>query len=667
MKEHSGSRFWSSSSLPSTPSPSLNILLRYLCMPVIHVVRVSVLRPKSRLTLLRFGLAITAVFLVILLLTKRKESLEHNKFLQNADPLVQLPNNVKPHSNIDPSRRGHVLRSAAPSFELSSSDRELFHRLNPFNESWGVNGKAVHLTSEKDLKEAEEQFKKGAFDVFISNRISPNRSLPDARPNECSLVKYDESSLPSTSVIIIFTDEIWSALIRTLWSVINRTPESLLKEIILVDDFSSTPELKRPLETYTSYYFPNKVKILRTTKREGLIRARLMGAEAAVGEVLLFLDSHCEVTTGWLQPLVHSIKEDKKTVICPVIDVISDKTLEYSVGDKYYFQVGGFTWSGHFTWIDIPEEYTRKHPTTAVESPTMAGGLFAINREYFWSIGSYDSRMEIWGGENLEMSWRVWMCEGRLLIHPCSHVGHIFRDYHPYSFQGKDTHGINTLRTILVWMDSVFHKYFFMYRNDLQGKKAGDLKSRFKLKRQLGCKSFQWYLDNVYKGKKFIYDTHVKGYGFFKNEQSNLCLDILNHDEEKTTSLGVFSCADRPENMYTNQVFSLTTNQEIRREETCAAVSESEENDNDSASKDFTVVMTKCTEPDLVGEVNRRPALKTKKKQQWLHSKSGDTIRNAFDPHFCLSTKNLKSGDDVKVAPCDLRDVYQRWTIQTYA
>lgn len=67
-------------------------------------------------------------------------------------------------------------------------------------------------------------------------------------------------------------------------------------------------------------------------------------------------------------------------------------------------------------------------------SPTHAGGLFAVDRSYFLEVGAYDPGLLVWGGENFELSFKIWCCGGSIEWVPCSRVGHVYRGFMPYNF-----------------------------------------------------------------------------------------------------------------------------------------------------------------------------------------------------------------------------------------
>ena len=63
---------------------------------------------------------------------------------------------------------------------------------------------------------------------------------------------------------------------------------------------------KQPLDDYVKEHFDN-VRVVRAAKREGLIRTRIMGAKAATGDVIIFLDSHVEANINYLPPLLGNV------------------------------------------------------------------------------------------------------------------------------------------------------------------------------------------------------------------------------------------------------------------------------------------------------------------------------------------------------------------------
>ncbi|CAO2612189.1 N-acetylgalactosaminyltransferase 7 [Lemmus lemmus] len=367
----------------------------------------------------------------------------------------------------------------------------------------GPGEKAKPLVLGPEYKQAvQASIKEFGFNMVASDMISLDRSVNDLRQEECKYWHYDENLLTS-SVVIVFHNEGWSTLMRTVHSVIKRTPRKYLAEIVLIDDFSNKEHLKEKLDDYIKLW-NGLVKVFRNERREGLIQARSIGAQKAkLGQVLIYLDAHCEVAVNWYAPLVAPISKDRTICTVPIIDVINGNT--YAIvpqggGDEDGYARGAWDWS--MLWKRVPltsrEKRLRKTKTEPYRSPAMAGGLFAIEREFFFELGLYDPGLQIWGGENFEISYKIWQCGGKLLFVPCSRVGHIYRlEFffhilnHLWFFFSQ-----NYVRVVEVWWDE-YKDYFYASRPESKALPYGDISELKKFREDHNCKSFKWFMEEI--------------------------------------------------------------------------------------------------------------------------------------------------------------------------
>eukprot|EP00069_Balaena_mysticetus_P010944 bmy_20831T0 len=368
---------------------------------------------------------------------------------------------------------------------------------------------------------------------------------PASLPCRC-LQQHPRDSLPTASVILCFHDEAWSTLLRTVHSILDTAPRAYLKEIILVDDLSqqgahglppgslgrawtlggsraqtgtdndpsdghrnlagcgicdptalSIPgQLKSALSEYVARL--EGVKLLRSNRRLGAARARMLGAARATGDVLVFMDAHCECHPGWLEPLLARIAGDR--------------------------------------------------------SPVVPGGVVATDRHYFQNTGAYDPLMSLRGGENLELSLKpltphvageayrgvdlllslqTWLCGGSVEILPCSRVGHVYRNQDAHSPLDWEATLRNKVRIAETWLGTFKETFYSHSPEAFSLSKAGkpDCTERQQLQRRLGCRTFHWFLANIYPE-------------LYPSERRPRFSGKARHDKNKLHNTGLGFCAD---------------------------------------------------------------------------------------------------------------------------
>ncbi|KAJ8382959.1 hypothetical protein SKAU_G00037370 [Synaphobranchus kaupii] len=521
----------------------------------------------------------------------RQKNKGHNNVLQKLKGGVQNLENVmqkqyitfKPHTHVysDPVLK----RGELGNLELKEPER------HGVPDGPGEEAKAFVLGPE--YKESiQASIREFGFNMVASDMISLDRSVNDLRQEECKYWHYNENLLTS-SIIIVFHNEGWSTLLRTVHSVIKRTPSRYLAEIVMIDDYSNKEHLGSRLEEYIKQW-NGLVKVFRNGKREGLIQARSIGArKAKLGQVLIYLDAHCEVGLNWYAPLVAPISKDRTVCTAPLIDYIdgNDYTVEpqqggdedglargawdwsllwkrvplndkekskrrhksepYRIqaqggGDEDGFARGAWDWS--MLWKRVPltskEKQKRLTRTEPYRSPAMAGGLFAIEREFFFELGLYDPGLQIWGGENFEISYKIWQCGGKLLFVPCSRIGHIYRLHGwqgnpPPIHVGSSPTLKNYVRVVEVWWDE-YKDYFYASRPETQTLAYGDISQLKKFREEHQCKSFKWFMEEIAYDITDHYPLPPKNldWGEVRGYETSYCIDSMGHTNGGNVEIG---------------------------------------------------------------------------------------------------------------------------------
>ncbi len=141
--------------------------------------------------------------------------------------------------------------------------------------------------------------------------------------------------------------------------------------------------------------------------------------------------------------------------------------------------------------------------------------------------------MEHWGGENIEISFRIWQCGGTLELLPCSRVGHVFGGMRNpnkcgWPSSGKNTASVNKWRAIEVWMEPKHKKIMEQFLSRPSDEHIGDLSDMIAIRERLQCKSFDWFLSEVYPDCWMNMMENPKYQGNLLSEKfkgENLCLN----------------------------------------------------------------------------------------------------------------------------------------------
>lgn len=219
------------------------------------------------------------------------------------------------------------------------------------------------------------------------------------------------SALPpdaKVSVVIISRNE-GEELAATVENLRQTLPLSR-RELIVVDD-GSIDGSDRFLENASD------VLLLRS-EHLGVAKARNFGASHATGDIVLFADAHVRAPEQWYEPIIEALRD-------PTVGAAAPGVFSLTEPKRRGFGLDLIGAELHARW---------RHCQGSVPYPVpvLPGAFLAMRRGVFEATGGFDPGLRQLGGNDNELSCRLWLLGYQLLVVPNVEVGHLFRTTTPY-------------------------------------------------------------------------------------------------------------------------------------------------------------------------------------------------------------------------------------------
>jgi len=215
-------------------------------------------------------------------------------------------------------------------------------------------------------------------------------------------------TLDTLSIVVISRNE--GAQLRATMDDLLRTLPKRCRDVIVVDD-GSTDGSTACVERCPG------VRVFRTDT-VGVANARNFGASRAEGDVILFCDAHMRLPARWRRALLEPLESPRVGAVAPGV---------YSLTEP---QRRGF--GLYLSGPDLHARWKQKPGRRPSPVPVLPGCFLAMRRDVFAATGGFDCGMRQLGGNDNELSLRLWLLGYELLIVPAVEVGHLFRTVIPF-------------------------------------------------------------------------------------------------------------------------------------------------------------------------------------------------------------------------------------------